>query len=232
MNEEKAFRNVVRQIVKQELDEATTTAAVPGYQTPFAFGSKDDEKREDDIEDFLDTYGWKMAELAKKALDEELSDSEERRLEQYIGQIQALRGGGVEEYREKSNYLPHNLEENLRGAIRTEAKRVLTEGARMGMRYYDGDLSKRDLKKAWSDFQSRTRAPRDPYDKTIGNFGIKVVDREFSDYDEAMGYIQQNSSKRDDLALAVKVREVGDTTNFRAPDMEGSFWMVGKWIRE
>lgn len=109
MNEEEAFRKVIRQVIQQELDEATTTAAVPGYNTPFAFSDEDDEDREDDIEEFLDTYGWKMAELAKKALDEDLSPEEEEKLEQYIDRVQSMRDDDVSGYREKSNYYPHNI---------------------------------------------------------------------------------------------------------------------------
>ena len=30
---------------EESLEEITTTAAVPGYQTPFAFSSKEDEKK-------------------------------------------------------------------------------------------------------------------------------------------------------------------------------------------
>lgn len=63
MNEEKRLRRVIRQFIKSEIKEATTTANVPGYQTPFAFSDEADEKREDDIEDFLDTYGYELAEI-------------------------------------------------------------------------------------------------------------------------------------------------------------------------
>jgi regulator of sirC expression with transglutaminase-like and TPR domain len=108
MNEEKQFRKAVREIIRQELDEATTTAAVPGYQTPFAFGDKEDEKREDDIEDFLDTYDYELAELVKRMRENELSDKEREKLEDYIGQVRSMRQGDVGDYRKKSNYYPHN----------------------------------------------------------------------------------------------------------------------------
>jgi regulator of sirC expression with transglutaminase-like and TPR domain len=108
MNKEKQFRKAVREIIRQELDEATTTAAVPGYQTPFAFGDKEDEKREDDIEDFLDTYDYELAELVKKMREGELTESEREELEDYISQVRSMRQGDVESYRKKSNYYPHN----------------------------------------------------------------------------------------------------------------------------
>ena len=107
MNEEKQLRNVIRKLIQNELDEATTTGAVPGYQTPFAFGDEDDEKREDDIEDFLDTYGYEMAELAKKAREEELNEDEKEKLSKYIQQVRSMRQGDVDDYDKKSNYYPH-----------------------------------------------------------------------------------------------------------------------------
>jgi len=70
MNNKEELRKVVRQFIKSELDEATTTANVPGYQTPFAFSDKDDEKRKDDIEDFLDTYGYELAEILEMLANE------------------------------------------------------------------------------------------------------------------------------------------------------------------
>ena len=46
----KLFKELVKKLTMELLDEEgleeiTTTAAVPGYQTPFAFSSKDDEKK-------------------------------------------------------------------------------------------------------------------------------------------------------------------------------------------
>lgn len=104
MSKEEELRNVIRQVIQQELDEATTTAAVPGYQTPFAFGDKEDEKKEDDIEEFLDTHGWEMAELARKMRENELSDEEREKIKQYISKVRSMRDGDVESYRKKSNY--------------------------------------------------------------------------------------------------------------------------------
>ena len=45
------FIDELIQEVEQELDEATTTAGVDGYQTPFAFGAgrKKDKKKEKDV---------------------------------------------------------------------------------------------------------------------------------------------------------------------------------------
>jgi len=50
MSMEKNLNNFIEELIQeieQELDEATTTASVDGYNTPFAFGSgrKKDKKR-------------------------------------------------------------------------------------------------------------------------------------------------------------------------------------------
>ena len=46
----KLFKELVKKLTmelldEESLDEITTTAAVPGYMTPFAFSSKEDEKK-------------------------------------------------------------------------------------------------------------------------------------------------------------------------------------------
>ena len=46
----KLFKELVKKLTmelldEESLEEITTTAAVPGYQTPFAFSSKEDEKK-------------------------------------------------------------------------------------------------------------------------------------------------------------------------------------------
>ena len=106
-NIDEQFRGIVRNIIKQELSEMTTTAAVPGYQTPFAFGDKEDEKKEDDIEEFLDTYGWEMAELAEKVRNGgELTEEEREKVEKYIDKVRSMRD--FSGYKKKSNYYPHN----------------------------------------------------------------------------------------------------------------------------
>jgi len=54
MSMEKTLKEILDEIldeVEQELEEATTTAGVDGYNTPFAFGSgrKKDKKKEKDV---------------------------------------------------------------------------------------------------------------------------------------------------------------------------------------
>lgn len=110
---EEQFREVVRKMIRTELDEATTTANVPGYDTPFAFSPEDDEKREDDIIDFLDSHGWELAEIIQDVLSEELTPAEMDRVKDYFSSVQGLRSKDVDQFRKKSNYYPHNLEENF-----------------------------------------------------------------------------------------------------------------------
>lgn len=45
------LKEIIRELVKKEMEESTTTASVDGYQTPFAFsGDRDkDKKKKDDI---------------------------------------------------------------------------------------------------------------------------------------------------------------------------------------
>lgn len=106
-NIDEQFRGIVQTIIKQELSEMTTTGAAGGYQTPFAFGDKEDEKKEDDIEEFLDTYGWEMAEIAKKVRNGgELTEEEREKVEKYIDKIRSMRD--FSGYKKKSNYYPHN----------------------------------------------------------------------------------------------------------------------------
>jgi hypothetical protein len=104
IDEQRQFREVVRGVIEQELSEMTTTAAGGHYNTPFAFGDEEDEKKEDDIEEFLDTYGWEMAELAKKAREEGLTEDERKKVKQYISKVRSMRDSDVESYRKKSNY--------------------------------------------------------------------------------------------------------------------------------
>jgi len=113
IEEQKQFREVVRQLIQQEIDEATTSSSAGAYQTPFAFGDKEDDKKEDDIEEFLDTYGWEMAELAKKVRENEITEDEKKKLKQYIQKVRSMRDGDVSGYQKKSNYYPHNMSENF-----------------------------------------------------------------------------------------------------------------------
>ncbi len=45
------IRQIVRELLQSELEEASTSAATPGYQTPMAFsgGRKKDKKKKKDI---------------------------------------------------------------------------------------------------------------------------------------------------------------------------------------
>ena len=45
------LKEIIRELIKKELDEASTSAATPGYQTPYAFsgGRKKDKKKKKKI---------------------------------------------------------------------------------------------------------------------------------------------------------------------------------------
>jgi len=45
------LKEIIRELIKRELDEASTSAATPGYQTPYAFsgGRKKDKKKKKNI---------------------------------------------------------------------------------------------------------------------------------------------------------------------------------------
>jgi hypothetical protein len=45
------LKEIIRELIKRELDEASTSAATPGYQTPYAFsgGRKKDKKKKKKI---------------------------------------------------------------------------------------------------------------------------------------------------------------------------------------
>ena len=66
---EKTLKEILDEIldeIEQELDEATTTAGVDGYQTPFAFGAgrKKDKKKEKDV---ATQAGYTIAESINEA---------------------------------------------------------------------------------------------------------------------------------------------------------------------
>lgn len=69
MSMEKTLKEILDEIldeIEQELDEATTTAGVDGYQTPFAFGAgrKKDKKKEKDV---ATQAGYTIAESINEA---------------------------------------------------------------------------------------------------------------------------------------------------------------------
>ena len=56
---EKYFRELIREVIRKELDEMTTTGAVAGFETPHAFAGKSakNKKRIKDIAEKLNTVG-------------------------------------------------------------------------------------------------------------------------------------------------------------------------------
>jgi hypothetical protein len=109
-NAEKKLRELIKQMVR----EMTTTAAVPGYQTPYAFSTKGSDDQEEDVEEFLDTYGWELAEEKMNELTPEAAQD----LKAYFDELEAMRDD-PSSYKTKSNYLPHNVKEMVREELET-----------------------------------------------------------------------------------------------------------------
>ena len=55
------FIEIVKEMVKQEMEEVTTTASVDGYQTPFAFSGKR-KKDKDKKDDIIDASGYEKVD--------------------------------------------------------------------------------------------------------------------------------------------------------------------------
>ena len=51
MSNQAKLKEIVRELIKKEMEEASTSSATPGYQTPYAFsgGRKKDKKKKRDI---------------------------------------------------------------------------------------------------------------------------------------------------------------------------------------
>ena len=51
MSNQAKLKEIVRELIKKEVEEASTSSATPGYQTPYAFsgGRKKDKKKKRDI---------------------------------------------------------------------------------------------------------------------------------------------------------------------------------------
>ena len=70
---EKHFRELVREVIRKELDEMTTTWAVAGYDTPRAFRGKS-VKNKKKIKDIAEKLGWKLTKRGQEALDRKVDE--------------------------------------------------------------------------------------------------------------------------------------------------------------
>ena len=72
MNEEN-FRKRIREVIRKELDEITTTASVGGYLTPRAFAGKSLINRKK-IKAVAEKLGWKLTKRGKEALNRKVDE--------------------------------------------------------------------------------------------------------------------------------------------------------------
>ena len=72
MNEE-YLRKLIREVIRRELDEMTTTGAVAGFETPHAFAGKS-AKNKKRIKDIAEKLGWKLTKSGKEALNRKVDE--------------------------------------------------------------------------------------------------------------------------------------------------------------
>ena len=72
MNEE-YLRKFIREVIRKELDEITTTASVGGYLTPHAFAGKSLISRKK-IKAVAEKLGWKLTKRGKEALNRKVDE--------------------------------------------------------------------------------------------------------------------------------------------------------------
>jgi len=72
MNEE-YLRKFIREVIRKELDEITTSASVGGYLTPHAFAGKSLINRKK-IKAVAEKLGWKLTKRGKEALNQKVDE--------------------------------------------------------------------------------------------------------------------------------------------------------------
>ena len=70
---EKHLRELIREVIRKELEEMTTTGAVAGFETPHAFVGKS-AKNKKRIKDIAERLGWKLTERGKEALNRKVDE--------------------------------------------------------------------------------------------------------------------------------------------------------------
>ena len=70
---EKYFRELIREVIRKELEEMTTTGAVAGFETPHAFAGKS-AKNKKRIKDIAEKLGWKLTKRGKEALNRKVDE--------------------------------------------------------------------------------------------------------------------------------------------------------------
>ena len=68
MSLSKRLKEIIDEIInEEELEEASTTANVPGYQTPYAFTGKDEESKKKKEGDLMKSGGKVYSRGSRKA---------------------------------------------------------------------------------------------------------------------------------------------------------------------
>ena len=70
---EQHFRELIREVIRKELEEMTTTGAVAGFETPRAFAGKS-AKNKKRIKDIAEKLGWKLTKRGKEALNRKVDE--------------------------------------------------------------------------------------------------------------------------------------------------------------
>ena len=70
---EKYLRKCIREVIRRELDEVTTTANISGYLTPHAFAGKSLLYRKK-IKAVAEKLGWKLTKRGKEALSQKIDE--------------------------------------------------------------------------------------------------------------------------------------------------------------
>ena len=70
---EKHLRELIREVIRKELDEMTVTGAVAGFETPRAFAGKS-SKNKKRIKDIAEKLGWKLTARGKEALNRKVDE--------------------------------------------------------------------------------------------------------------------------------------------------------------
>lgn len=138
-------------------------------------------------------------------------------------------------------------ESRLRSIVREELsrlneKKLITEGARFEMVVWPHS-SESELKDKWyEDKMKWARTPQGPYDKSFGNFPIKITDKLFQNYKKAVNWLRKNAGRKSDYAKAVEVQHLHPEEGLNShlvkqkqypnDELGKTFWLIGKKIRE
>ena len=135
---EQHFRELIREVIRKELEEMTTTGAVAGFETPRAFAGKS-AKNKKRIKDIAERLGWKLTERGKEALNRKVDELVSEGTSKYykfrndpVSDSTLLHPleGYVDEIYLRKNSKKNNLEQRLTGKIEDARGGEANGGAR------------------------------------------------------------------------------------------------------